>query len=87
MYARIVNDNVAELTNMWHLEIPVDTHIRRLSKALFLQPEMSDDEIRVRWRHVAQSHDITRHVVDGALWHIGNKWDEWGEDYWNEVSA
>lgn len=24
-------------------------------------------------------------AVDGALWHIGNKWDDWGEDYWDSL--
>lgn len=85
MYARIVDDEVAPLSNVWDLEIPVDTHIRRLSQDLFDAPDMSDDVIRQEWRGLAVEADIDRQVVDGGLWHIGNKWDEWGEDYWRKL--
>lgn len=84
MYARIINDEVAPLSDLWKLEIPVDTHIRRLSKDLFAA-DISDDTIRREWRGLAEAADIERHIVDGALWHIGNKWDKWGEEYWNKV--
>jgi hypothetical protein len=87
MYARIIDDEVCDLYNIWDLDIPVDTHIRRLSRDLFDSPEMDDDTIRAEWRCLAVETDISRHVVDGGLWHIGNKWDEWGEDYWQEVTA
>lgn len=90
MYARIIDDEVASLSNLWELDIPVDTHIRRLSKELFAahsvapEPKLNDDDfIRSLWREVADEHGIERHVVDGALWHIGNKWDDWGSEYWN----
>ena len=86
MYARIINDDVCNLRRLWELDIPVDTHIRRLSKELF-GDEYDDDEIRELWYMHGVSNDIDRHVVDGALWHIGNQWDNWGEDYWNEVTA
>lgn len=95
MYARIISDDVVALDNLWELDIPVDTHIRRLSKDLFcsenevfrLGPEPSDDDIRGAWRVVAEKHDVDRAIVDGAMWHIGNQWDNWGENYWNEVTA
>lgn len=94
MYARIINDDVAPLSNLWELDIPVDTHIRRLTKELFAGSMIAsetwlnkdDDNIRSIWREVARKHDIDRAVVDGALWHIGNKWDDWGEDYWQDVN-
>jgi endonuclease III len=92
MYARIINDEVCDLSGVWDLDIPVDTHIRRLSKDLFSHPmqpvpdeEITDDDIRSEWRRVADDMDISLAVVDGALWHIGNKWDEWGEDYWETL--
>lgn len=44
---------------------------------------MSDDEIREKWREVRHSMDnISLHVVDGALWQIGNNW---GEQYWKNI--
>jgi hypothetical protein len=85
MYARIINDDVCELSSLWDLEIPVDTHIRRLSLDLFDAPDKDDDWIRQEWRGLAVEADIDRQVVDGALWHIGNKWNDWGEDYWNSL--
>jgi len=85
MYARIIDDEICELSGVWDLDIPVDTHIRKLSHDLF-SDDLSDDMIREEWRGFAIETDISRHVVDGALWHIGNKWDEWGEDYWQEVT-
>ena len=85
MYARIINDDVAPLSNVWDLEIPVDTHIRRLSQDLFDAPDMDDEIIRREWRGLAVEADIDRQVVDGALWHIGNKWNDWGEDYWDSL--
>lgn len=87
MYARIINDEIVELDDVWELDISVDTHIRRLSKDLFNAPDKNDDWIRREWRGLAVTANISRHVVDGGLWHIGNKWDEWGEEYWNEVNA
>lgn len=89
MFARIINDEVCELSNLWDLDIPVDTHIRRLSKDLFSdmwdEDELTDDLIRQEWRGLAIEADIDRQVVDGALWHIGNKWDDWGKDYWESL--
>lgn len=88
MYARIIDDEVAPLSDVWDLEIPVDTHIRRLSKDLFsLSPgdDTTDDEIREIWRRYAMKKDIDRHVVDGGLWQIGNNWDDWGKDYWERL--
>jgi|APHM01.1.fsa_nt_gi hypothetical protein len=86
MYARIVSENVCELSNLWALDIPVDTHIRRLSKDLFnFNDTATDDMIRSKWRYFATEYDIERQIVDGALWQIGNNWDEWGEEYWSGV--
>lgn len=85
MYARIIDDEVCDLSGVWDLDIPVDTHIRKLSHDLF-SDDLSDDMIREEWRGLAIETDISRHVVDGALWHIGNQWDNWGEDYWTEVT-
>jgi hypothetical protein len=91
MYARIIDDEVCNLHNMWRLDIPVDTHIRRLSTEFFQSrydttTEPADGKIRAFWLKLAEEYDISRHVVDGALWHIGNNWDEWGEDYWRKVT-
>lgn len=85
MYVRFVDDYICPLSNVWELDIPVDTHIRRLSRDLFDDSMMDDDEIRRTWRSVAYDHDVSRHVVDAALWQIGANWNEWGEDYWTEV--
>ena len=85
MYARIINDDVAELDNLWQLDIPVDTHIRRLSQDLFNAPDATDDEIRAEWRRLGEDHGVDRHIVDGGLWFIGNQWDNWGEEYWNSL--
>lgn len=85
MYARIVDDEVAPLDNVWDLDIPVDTHIRRLSRELFDSPDAEDDEIREQWRHLGEQYDVNRAIVDGGLWHIGNKWNDWGEDYFEAL--
>lgn len=85
MYARIINDNIVPLSNVWELNIPVDTHIRQLSQDLFDDLEMDDNAIREEWRDLAAETDINRHIVDGALWHIGNKWQDWGEEYWKSI--
>lgn len=86
MYARIINDEVCELTKLWELDIAVDTHIRKLSKEIF-QEDLTDDEIREHWYMYAISNDIDRHIVDGAMWQIGNNFDEWGEDYLKDVTG
>jgi len=85
MYARFINDNVCELSNLWELDIPVDTHIRSLSHKLFAEG-INDDVIRNEWRGLAIEEDISRQVVDGALWQIGNNWDDWGNEYWENVT-
>jgi len=85
MLARILNDEVAPLDDMWSLDIPVDTHIHRLTEEL-TETEMDNDDVRAWWGVIGEQADISRHIVDGALWHIGNKWDDWGEDYWTEVT-
>lgn len=84
MYARIINDDVAPLRNVWDLEIPVDTWVRKISKEIF-QEDISDDEIRQRWREISAEADINRAVVDGALWQIGNNLNTWGGPYLKEV--
>lgn len=85
MYCRIINDEVAPIDGLWDIDIPVDTHIRRLSKELFGDDDLDDDQIRDMWQFYGLQNGISRHIVDGALWHIGNKWDDWGEDYWNSL--
>jgi len=87
MYARIVSQEVAELDRLWDLDVAVDIHIRQLSKKLFegADEDLSDDEIRDRWYFYAVQNDISRHVVDGALWQIGNNWDSWGQQYWEQL--
>ncbi|AGM11509.1 endonuclease III [Halogranum tailed virus 1] len=84
MYARFLSDYIHSLDRLWELDIPVDTHIRRLSHDMF-HSDLSDDEIRQRWRNIGHNTGVSPHVVDGALWLIGNNWDDWGENYWNEV--
>jgi hypothetical protein len=86
MFARILNDEVASLNDMWMLDIPVDTHIHRLTEEL-TDTEMSADDVRAWWGVVGEQADISLHVVDGGLWFIGNKWDDWGKQYWEEVTS
>ncbi len=84
-YAKVVHENITSLDNVWDLDIPVDVHIRRLTEKL--TDVSDDDEVREFWKQVGRDHDIEPMVVDGALWIIGNQWDDWGEEYWNEVTA
>lgn len=86
MYARIINDDVCELDNMWQLNIPVDTWVRKETQEL-VGEDMSDDEIRAWWGVMGEQADISRHIVDGGLWLIGNNWSEWGEEYFKEVTG
>jgi endonuclease III len=86
-YARVVNDHVAALDDLWQLDIPVDVHIRRLSRDLFQDDDMSDDDIRARWREIGQSLDLSPALVDGGLWQVGYSWDDWGEDYWEDING
>lgn len=88
MYARLVSESVVELDNLWQLDLPVDVHTRRLSNDLFARFDgdtTTDDEIREIWRLYAERHGIERHVVDAALWQIGNNLEDWGRDYWYDV--
>lgn len=85
MYARIINDEVVTLDKLWELNIPVDLHIRRLSKELFDDDSLTDDEIREHWYMYGVTNNVDRHIVDGAMWQVGNNWDDWGKDYWEEV--
>lgn len=82
-YARIVDQYVIPLDDMHELPIPVDTHIRRLSKLLF--GDVSDNEIRDRWRSVADEIGQTSVSIDRYLWLIGYNWDEGGETYWQHT--
>jgi hypothetical protein len=84
-YARVINDEYKELENLWELEIPVDTHIRRLSKDLFDKENMSDDQIRQKWREIGEKLDISPHIIDGGLWQVGYDWDDWGKEYWRKL--
>lgn len=80
-YVKLVDRELYSLDKMWEIDIPVDTHIRRLSKELIGKENISDDEIRAWWRQ----KDCSRMVVDTGLWLIGNNWDSWGEDYWTSL--
>jgi hypothetical protein len=85
MYARIINDEVCPMSNLWNLDIPVDIHIRQLSNKLADGGLEDDDDIRAWWGVIGQQADIDLHTVDGGLWHIGNNWDDWGEEYWDSL--
>lgn len=80
-YARVMHQHVAPLEDTHELPIPVDTHIRRLSKELF--GDVSDDEIRAKWTEASAKANTEALTVDRYLWLIGYNWDEGGEDYWN----
>jgi len=82
-YARVMHQHVVPLEDTHKLPIPVDTHIRRLSKKLF--GDISDDEIRERWTEASAKAGTDALTVDRYLWLIGYNWDEGGEDYWNRV--
>jgi len=84
MYARFIDEYVADLDKLWELDIPVDTWVRKISKEIF-QQDLTDDEIREHWYMYAIQNDIDRSVVDGGLWQIGNNRDEWGAEYLKEV--
>lgn len=86
MFARIINDEVAPLNNIWELDIPVDTHIRSFTKEI-TESDMSDDDIRAWWQVMGEQSNISRHIVDGGIWFIGNQWDDWGEEYFSEVTG
>lgn len=85
MFARILNDEVAPLDGLWELDIPADTHIVTLTEKL-TDTEMSADEVRAWWQVIGEQGDISRHIVDGGIWQIGNNWDSWGEEYWEKVT-
>jgi hypothetical protein len=84
MYARIIDNHVCRLSNVWELDIPVDTWIRKISQEI-VDESMTDDEIREWWRMTCSSTDVDRHIIDGALWLIGNNMNDWGEDYLKRV--
>lgn len=83
-YAKVVDASVVDLERVWQLDIPVDTHIRRLTQDL-VHGDMDDDAIRNFWKQYGRSNDIDPMAVDTALWLVGNQWNEWGEDYWEEI--
>lgn len=84
-YARVINDEYKELEGLWELDIPVDTHIRKLSKDIFNDKNLSDNEIRNNWEIIGEELDLPVYVIDGALWQIGYEWDKWGKEYWDNI--
>ena len=84
-YAKVVHENVKELENVWDLNIPVDVHIRRLTHKIAQDDSLSDDEIRQLWKDLGRNDGINPMVVDGALWIIGNRWDDWGKEYLSKL--
>lgn len=85
-YVKVVNMNVQELDNVWELPIPVDVHVRRLTHDLAGE-ELSDDEIRTLWKQRGEEDDVNIMTADTGLWIIGNQWDNFGKQYWNEIRA
>ena len=86
-YAKVVHENITSMKNIWELDIPVDVHIRRLTHKLASDDSLSDDEIRNLWQDLGRRENIEPMVVDGGLWIIGNQWDDWGDDYWEQVTS
>lgn len=84
-FIKVVDMNIASIERVWQLEIPVDVHIRRLSIKL-IGEDVDDDEIRAYWRELGQDYGVEPMVADTALWLIGNKWSDWGENYWNSLT-
>jgi endonuclease III len=82
-YSRVMHQHVVPLHDTHKLPIPVDTHIRRLTKDLV--GEVSDDEIREFWTEASAKADTEALTVDRYLWLIGYNWESGGEDYWNSV--
>ena len=85
MVCRFINEYVCPLSSMEKIHIPVDTHIARLSRKLLEDPDLSKDEIRDTWQSVSNQHDVSLHIIDKALWQIGNNWDDWGSQYWENI--
>lgn len=85
-YSRVVNDLVEPLDDLWELDIPVDVHVRDLTREI-LRKDMTDDEIRAFWREWGNTHDVSPAIVDGGLWQVGYNWDDWGRDYFEDISG
>lgn len=76
--------NITNIERVWQLPIPVDVWIRKISKEIF-QENLTDDEIRERWRSIGSESEVKPMVADTAIWLIGNNLDDWGEDYLKEL--
>jgi endonuclease III len=84
-YSRVMHQHVVPLHDTHELPIPVDTHIRRLTKDLI--GDVDDDEIRKFWTEHSAKADTEALTVDRYLWLIGYNWDSGGEEYWNKTTA
>lgn len=80
LWMRLIHEDVHSLSNITEIDIPVDTHIRRVTERL-LNVDHSDEEIRSIWMEFCRDTGLDPVKVDQPLWLIGAHWDEWGEDY------
>ena len=80
LWMRLIHEDVHHLSNIEKIGIPVDTQIRKVTKAL-LGADYSDEEIEQFWGQFCRQYGMDPVKVDQPLWIIGNHWDTWGMEY------
>jgi hypothetical protein len=80
LWMRHIHEDVHQLSNIHRMEMPVDTHIRKVTNRL-LGGSQEDDAIRSFWREFCSETGLDPVKVDRPLWLIGNHWEEWGREY------
>lgn len=87
-WLRLMSGFVHPLGSQGSSDISVDTHIQNITNELlgtdYSLEERDKEEIRQFWSTVCASHPLNPVDIDGPLWFIDRKWDDWGRRYLRE---
>lgn len=89
LWLRLIHEEVHELNAIEEIGIPVDKHIRALTKriAAFARPasQVADRDIQQKWAEVCREIGTYPVRLDQPLWLVEKNWTDWGELYVTRV--
>lgn len=81
LWLRLMHEEVHKLEQIDEISIPVDTHIRSITRKLQQDRSKNDDEIRAYWDRICDGTELIPVQLDQPLWILGKYWNSVGEAY------
>jgi len=81
LWLRLMHEEIHELERIDEISIPVDRHIRTITRQLQQNRSSNDEEIRAYWDRICDDTELIPVRLDQPLWILGKYWNSIGKSY------